>query len=115
MDAPAKLRVADLRFDRSNPRLAEYGIGPKADDAEIIAVLWETMDVLELVQSISASGFFAHEPLIVLQKKGQNIVIEGNRRLAAVSCSSSQKRRANKDGMFPSCPRTSRPTFESCR
>ena len=84
MDAPARLSVADLQFDRRNPRLAEYGIGPKADDADIIAVLWETMDVLELVQSISASGFFAHEPLIVLQKEGQNIVIEGNRRLAAV-------------------------------
>ena len=84
MDAPAKLSVADLQFDRRNPRLAEYGIGPKADDADIIDVLWETMDVLELVQSISASGFFAHEPLIVLQKRGQYIVIEGNRRLAAV-------------------------------
>ena len=87
MDAPAQpsvLAVANLQFDRRNPRLAEYGIGPKADDADIIAVLWETMDVLELVQSISASGFFAHEPLIVLPEDGQNIVIEGNRRLAAV-------------------------------
>ena len=86
-DAPAQPRalpVANLQFDRHNPRLAEHGIGPEADDADIIAVLWETMDVLELVQSISASGFFAHEPLIVLPGYVRNIVIEGNRRLAAV-------------------------------
>lgn len=42
------------------------------------------MDVRELVQSIAASGFFDHEPLIVATERGKNVVIEGNRRLAAV-------------------------------
>ncbi|OAH98485.1 hypothetical protein A1353_02310 [Methylomonas methanica] len=42
------------------------------------------MDVRELVQSIAASGFFPHEALIVAFEQDKNIVIEGNRRLAAV-------------------------------
>ena len=42
------------------------------------------MDVQELVQSIVASGYFEHEPLIVAQEEGHYVVIEGNRRLAAV-------------------------------
>ena len=42
------------------------------------------MDVQELVQSIVASGYFEHEPLIVAKENGKSVVIEGNRRLAAV-------------------------------
>ncbi|MEW4566140.1 ParB N-terminal domain-containing protein [Bremerella sp. JC770] len=79
-----KTKTDELEFDRDNPRLAEYGITPKTTEEEIIQVLWEAMDVRELVQSISASGFFQHEPLIVAKEKGKNVVIEGNRRLAAV-------------------------------
>ncbi|MXY52589.1 MAG: hypothetical protein F4Y86_08715 [Gammaproteobacteria bacterium] len=79
-----RLRVTDLHFDRRNPRLAEYDVGPDADDDEIIPILWEAMDVLELVQSIAASGFFSHEPLIVARERDEYVVIEGNRRLAAV-------------------------------
>ena len=78
------IEVKKLEFDRKNPRLAEYGITPKTDDQEIIQILWDTMDVRELVQSIAASGFFSHEPLIVAKERRKNVVIEGNRRLAAV-------------------------------
>jgi hypothetical protein len=74
----------DLDFDRANPRLAEYGVTPQTSDDQIIKILWDAMDVRELVQSIAASGFFPHETLIVASEKGKNIVIEGNRRLAAV-------------------------------
>ncbi|MET0114738.1 MAG: hypothetical protein ABWU13_20480, partial [Limnospira maxima] len=42
------------------------------------------MDVRELVQSMAASGFFQHEALIATKESGKNIVIEGNRRLAAL-------------------------------
>ena len=76
--------VEDLSFDLKNPRLAEFELSANASDAEVVEVLWETMDVRELVLSISASGFFRHEPLIVADESGKNIVIEGNRRLAAV-------------------------------
>ena len=78
------LKVADLHFDHLNPRLAEYGITPATTDEEILKILWDAMDVRELVQSISASGYFPHEPIIVAKESGKFVVIEGNRRLAAV-------------------------------
>ena len=78
------VKTSELHFDRQNPRLAEYGIHLKTSDEEIIAILWDAMDVRELVQSIAASGFFHHEPLIVAKENRKLIVIEGNRRLAAV-------------------------------
>lgn len=81
---PTEMLVKDLHFDRSNPRLAEYGISDQTTDDEILVTLWEAMDVRELVQSIAASGFFPQEALIVAREKNKNIVIEGNRRLAAV-------------------------------
>ena len=76
------LPVSDLAFDLKNPRLAEFDIVDR--EADIIKVLWDTMDVQELVLSIAASGYFKHEPVIVCRERGRNVVIEGNRRLAAV-------------------------------
>ena len=78
------IKVKDLHFDRRNPRLAEYGILDSTKDGDILRILWDAMDVRELVQSIAASGFFAHEALIVAKEEGRYVVIEGNRRLAAV-------------------------------
>ena len=49
------------------------------------------MDVKEVMMSIAASGFFRHEPLIVAQENNKNIVIEGNRRLAAVKILTNRK------------------------
>jgi hypothetical protein len=79
-----KIPVDKLNFDKGNPRLSEYGVTPQTQEAEIFVILWEAMDVMELIQSIAASGFFSHEPLIVAKEAGKNVVIEGNRRLAAV-------------------------------
>lgn len=44
------------------------------------------MGVEEIVLSIKASGFFTNEPLIAIVEDGRNIILEGNRRLAAVKC-----------------------------
>ena len=79
-----QVRTSDLHFDYANPRLAEYGITRATSEEEILRILWEAMDVRELVQSISASGFFEQEALIVAVEEGERLVIEGNRRLAAV-------------------------------
>jgi hypothetical protein len=76
--------ASDLHFDRRNPRLVEFGISDNTTEVEILKILWDGMDVREIVQSIVASGFFRHEPLIVAQEANRLIVIEGNRRLAAV-------------------------------
>lgn len=78
------MQVTDLAFDLDNPRLAEFNLPKNSTDADVIQVLWDTMDVNEIVLSIAASGFFQNEPLIVVQEKSKNVVVEGNRRLAAV-------------------------------
>ena len=83
-ETPRRMKVSELVFDIKNPRLSEYDLGPNSSEADIINVLWEVMDVRELVLSIEASGFFSHEPIIVTRENGKNVVIEGNRRLAAV-------------------------------
>ncbi len=77
------LPVEQLLFDKSNPRLVEFdSSGGKEKD--IISLLWDSMNVKELVLSIAHSGYFINDPLVVAVEDGQNIVIEGNRRLAAV-------------------------------
>ena len=83
-DLVTRVAVMDLTFDLKNPRLPEFGLTKESTELEVIKVLWDAMDVRELVLSIAASGFFQHEPLIVDQDDGKNVVIEGNRRLAAV-------------------------------
>jgi len=78
------MKVSDLHFDRKNPRLAEFDLTGDTEESEVIKILWEAMDVKELTMSIAASGFFRHEPVLVTEEDGKYIVIEGNRRLAAV-------------------------------
>lgn len=75
-----------LSFDLKNPRIAEFNLNEKTSEEEIIDILWNVMGVEEIVLSIKASGFFTHEPLIAIKAGNRNIVIEGNRRLAAVKC-----------------------------
>ena len=80
----APMKVSELAFDVKNPRLIEFGLTNASTEIEVIQILWAAMDVEELALSIAAAGFFRHEPLIVAQEGGKYVVIEGNRRLAAV-------------------------------
>lgn len=79
-----KIKEEELCFDDNNPRLVEFNYKKTKDSKELINILWEAMDVNEIVMSIIASGYFEHDPLIVTKEKNKYIVIEGNRRLAAV-------------------------------
>ncbi len=77
--------TVNLRLDSENPRLVEFleeNANPSQDD--LLRVLWEEMAVDELVMSIAQSGFMPYEPLLVTRERGELVVIEGNRRLAAV-------------------------------
>lgn len=76
--------VDDLELDWKNPRLAEFGISQNTQPEEIFQILWKNMALEEIVTSLVAHGFFDTEPLIVLEEGGKFIVLEGNRRLAAV-------------------------------
>jgi hypothetical protein len=78
--------VDKLDLDDENPRLASASEEPDTQKA-LLKVLWEEMAVDEVALSIAANGFFQEEPLFVIPKKGaadKYIVVEGNRRLAAV-------------------------------
>ena len=78
------LRSTDLLFDKENPRLVEFGSSDYSEE-RLINLLWKEMAVDELVMSILAYGFFEHEPLYVMPGPNDKfIVLEGNRRLAAI-------------------------------
>ena len=71
-----------LVLDHRNPRL--MSVDGATTDEEIIAQLYRAEDLGELLQSIAANGYMDIEPLIVLEQDGRLIVLEGNRRLAAI-------------------------------
>jgi hypothetical protein len=81
---PERVPVGKLDLDARNPRLIEYGLGRNASQDKILEYLWQRMAVDEVAMSIAASGYWQHEPLIVAKEDGRDVVIEGNRRLAAV-------------------------------
>lgn len=87
METAIKYIGADkLMFDYSNPRMIEYGFTTETTEEDIINTFWSDMAVEELVMSILAHGFFQHEPLYVIAEPDcpNLIVLEGNRRLAAI-------------------------------
>ena len=73
------VKVSDLRLDRNNPRHPEE---PFETEDEALEFLIEEADANELVQAIGNTGWLNYEPLVVL--RGENVVLEGNRRLAAL-------------------------------
>jgi hypothetical protein len=72
-----------LDFDADNPRLFEEGF-KKPSDTQIIRALADSADLSEIVESIGANGYIDIEPLIVQRVKNRFVVLEGNRRLAAI-------------------------------
>ena len=76
------LPVDDLRLDAKNPRIQQAA--EASDEPGILKVLWSEFSVEELAWSIAENGYFPHEPLFVADEEGRLVVVEGNRRLAAV-------------------------------
>jgi hypothetical protein len=80
-----RVPVEKLSLDAENPRLAEFGISIRSSQFDLLKTLWDEMAVQEIAMSIAFSGYFEHEPLFVEKdNQGHLVVIEGNRRLAAV-------------------------------
>lgn len=73
-----------LNFDTNNPRFTPDKRPNEDTDSAIIAELARTADLSELVQSIGTSGYINIEPLVVVVRDDQLVVLEGNRRLAAL-------------------------------
>lgn len=86
-DAP----LGDLILDPENPRLSS---GIATDEVpsqlQIVRRLWTEMAVDEVAFSIAANGFYPQERLLVVPttsgtvESGPYVVVEGNRRVAAV-------------------------------
>jgi hypothetical protein len=84
---PTPIHVDFLIFDGENPRLAS--LRSESSQEVLLKILWEEMAVDEVAMSIAHNGFFNHEPLFVMPADlkvaaGNYVVVEGNRRLAAV-------------------------------
>jgi len=79
---PEQVRVDDLYFDPLNSRIGDSERNASQD--QLLKVLWRDFAVDEIALSIASNGFFQYEPLFASKEKGRLVVIEGNRRLAAV-------------------------------
>lgn len=77
-----RLSVASLHLDSKNPRLGREtsARAPR----EIIQHLFEHDKALEVAQSVAARGYFPNEPLLAIKEDDRLVVVEGNRRLAAL-------------------------------
>jgi hypothetical protein len=72
-----------LEFDQDNPRFGGMLSGKNQEELQN-AIFGEPYYASELVDSLLENGFIDYEPLIVRRKGDKFIVVEGNRRLAAV-------------------------------
>jgi hypothetical protein len=83
--------TGELHFDTSNPRFTEDHDLGKATDGDVIEFLLANADLAELVHSIASNGYIDIEPLVIMEDKRRLVVLEGNRRLAAIKLLSDPK------------------------
>lgn len=76
------LTVPSLLLDSQNPRIPNTD--SKQGQRELIADLVENDKVYELAKGIVDKGYYPVEALIAIVVNGKHIVLEGNRRLAAL-------------------------------
>jgi hypothetical protein len=79
---PRRLAPDDLDLDAQNPRLVGHEL--TTTQADLLRMLWSEGALDELALSIKENGFFDEEPLLLVKERGRFVVVEGNRRLAAV-------------------------------
>ncbi|MCY3883413.1 MAG: hypothetical protein OXG24_00705 [Gammaproteobacteria bacterium] len=77
-----RLSVVNLFLDEENPRLGREtgGQAPR----EIIQYLFDHDKALDVARSIAIHGYFENEPLLAIRDGRHHVVVEGNRRLAAL-------------------------------
>lgn len=77
-----EVEIDNLQLDPLNPRLPERLRGAK--DKDVLNWMLSDATLIDLMASISENGFFPGEPIIAIKDNNHFIVIEGNRRLAAI-------------------------------
>lgn len=75
------LRPDDLLLDVENPR---FGLAEASGEPEALEILAKRANLRELWDSIAQKGFEPFEPLVAFPRGDKYVVVEGNRRLAAV-------------------------------
>ena len=73
--------LTEIHLDPKNVRLETASTQVEAD---ILEDLFDNEGALELVEGISKVGYLTHDTPIVLKRRGKYVVVEGNRRLAAL-------------------------------
>ena len=76
-------KPSQLRFDSSNPRFAGSGAPPSQQNIQSLLEKAPHL-ALELVPSLLENGFIDYEPIVVRKEASHYVVVEGNRRLAAI-------------------------------
>lgn len=80
--------VDDLLLDNLNPRLSGHNGGKSQED--LLLELYSSFHLDDILTSLAENGYFSEEPLIGTPQEGHEvtqppyIVVEGNRRLAAL-------------------------------
>jgi ParB-like chromosome segregation protein Spo0J len=77
-----RVSVASLYLDQKNPRLGRETLAQAP--REIVRYLFEHDKALDVAESIASRGFFPNEPLLAVMENSRLVVVEGNRRLAAL-------------------------------
>ena len=76
------LRVTNILLDSENPRIPDtYS---KATQKSLLHELVLNEKVYELAKNIADNGYFPNDSLITVKENNKHIVLEGNRRLAAL-------------------------------
>jgi len=75
--------VSDLNLDAKNPRLGRHFHEGNPSQEEILEAM-KDWTLEELAVSFIESGFWSQEALVIVKEGGELVVIEGNRRLAAL-------------------------------
>lgn len=76
----ARIAPLDISLDRDNPRI---NVEASDKESDIICKLIRHEDVQDLARKIAKTGLLPGERIIVVQEKGQWVVLEGNRRICA--------------------------------
>ena len=76
-----KVKVTDLFLDPENIRL---GLELKSSQEALINDLFSNEKAMRVLESIASDGFFPDEMPVVIKEGKKYIVIDGNRRLAAL-------------------------------
>lgn len=76
------LSPTNLLLDAKNPRIGREHLSRAP--REIIQYLFEHDKALDVAESIATRGYFPNEPLLAVKEDGRLVVVEGNRRLAAL-------------------------------